>query len=112
MAQDILHEELRIKLNRLASKAEERFSKLSCFNGSKWEDLSWLYNGRHNVYLLARGETNAELMLLNKVFLVSYLWDRRADHKVVSAGRGFGLFAVGKKIGCLGGFLTLEGVLN
>ena len=105
MAQDILHEELRIKLNRLASKAEERFSKLSCFNGSKWEDLSWLYNGRHNVYLLARGETNAELMLLNKVFLVSYLWDRRADHKVVSAGRVMDLSAAVK-------YMAAQGVVN
>ncbi len=84
---DILHEELRLKLKELARSAEKRFSKLSCFKGASWEGSSWLYKGRHKVYLLARGELNAELMLLNKVFLVTYLWERRSDSKQVTAGR-------------------------
>nr|WP_134331749.1 hypothetical protein [Pseudomonas sp. HS-2] len=84
---DILHEELRIKLKGLARSAEKRFSKLSCFKGASWEDSTWLYKGRHKIYLLARGELNAELILLNKVFLVSYLWERRSESKQVTAGR-------------------------
>ncbi|WP_010490642.1 hypothetical protein [Pseudomonas sp. S9] len=109
MAQDILHEELRIKLSRLASIAEVRFSKLACFKGSKWEDFSWLYNGRHNVYLLARGETNPELMLLNKVFLVSYLWGRRSDHNGITAGRVMDLAAAVKYMAGQGVF-SLRGI--
>jgi hypothetical protein len=84
---DILHEELRLKLKGLARSAEKRFSKLSCFKGANWDDSIWLYKGRHKIYLLARGELNAELMLLNKVFLVSYLWERRPESKQITAGR-------------------------
>ncbi|MAB98433.1 MAG: hypothetical protein CMK71_10235 [Pseudomonadaceae bacterium] len=109
MAQDILHEELRIRLSRLASIAEVRFSKLACFKGSKWEDFFWLYNGRHNVYLLARGETNPELMLLNKVFLVSYLWGRRSDHNGITAGRVMDLAAAVKYM-AVQGVVSLRGI--
>lgn len=84
---DILHEELRLKLKGLALNAEKRFAKLSCFKGERWEDSVWLYKGRHKIYLLARGDLNAELILLNKVFLVSYLWDRRSESKQITAGR-------------------------
>ncbi|MFT6015094.1 MAG: hypothetical protein ACI809_000851 [Candidatus Azotimanducaceae bacterium] len=105
MVQDILHEELRIKLSRLASKAEKRFSKLSCFKGSKWEDLSWVYKGRHKIYLLARGEINSELMLLNKVFLFNYLWDRRSGSKQVTAGRVIDLSAAIK-------YMAAQGVVS
>lgn len=84
---DIAHEELRIKLGRLAISAEDKFSKLQCFNGSKWDDLFWLYKGKHKVYLFARDGANPELMLLNKVFLINYLWDRRSGSKQITAGR-------------------------
>ncbi|WP_312205724.1 hypothetical protein [Pseudomonas kuykendallii] len=84
---NILHEELLLKIKSLAAKAESRFAKLIQFKGAKWEQNSWLYNGRSIIYLVDSESSNEELALLNKVYVVSYLWDRRAGKKQISAGR-------------------------
>lgn len=84
---NILHEELILNLRRLAAKAKSRFSKLSIFSGSSWEDEIWLYRGKEKLNLLVGEGANEELSLLNKVFVVNYLWDRRANQRQVSAAR-------------------------
>lgn len=87
VVRDILHEELLLKLKKLASSAEVQFSKLVVFKGSTWQEDVWRYKGREKLNLFARGSCSQELTLLNKVFIVNYLWERRASSKQVSFSR-------------------------
>lgn len=84
---DFLHEELRLKLKRLIGKAKSRFSKLSILKGSNWEDCGWLYKGKDKLRLHIGYGASDDLVLLNKVFIVTYLWDRRAATKTLKVGR-------------------------
>lgn len=84
---EMFHEELRLKLRALEKKAIIRHSELSILKGSNWNEDVWLYRGRDSLRLHVGNGSNRELTLLNKVFLVNYLWERRAARKQVSAVR-------------------------
>lgn len=98
VVRDIQHEELLLRLKSLTAKAESKFSKLAVFKGAVWQENVWKYKGRDKVNLLVGSEDYPELTLLNKVFIVTYLWERRAASKQVSVGR------VQDLVRCLGYF--------
>ncbi len=87
VVKNLLHEELRQNLRKLAEEAKIKFSNLNLFPTSNWEDESWVYQGKHRIYLLDDGSLNDELALLNKIFIVGYLWDSRVRSKPLGAVR-------------------------
>lgn len=84
---NLLHEELRLKLKKLAEEAKVRFAKMNLFPTASWEDQSWVYQGKDRVYFFDKSALNDELALLNKVFVISYLWDSRARSKPLGSTR-------------------------
>lgn len=92
----LLHEELLSNLKKLAEEAKARFLNMNAFPTSVWEDQSWLYQGKDRIYLLDDGVLCPELELLNKVFLVTYLWDSRARNKPLGSQRLKNLAAAAK----------------
>lgn len=84
---NLQHEELRQRLKKLAEEAKVRFAKMTLFPSSSWEDQSWVYQGKDRIYFFDNGASNNELALINKVFVVTYLWDSRARSKPLGATR-------------------------
>lgn len=79
------HETLVHTLSKLEDAAKKRFTKLSVFPISSWEDDSWNYCGKFNVYFSKNG-ISPEMSSVLKVYLVESLWHRRNSRDLTPSG--------------------------
>lgn len=87
VVKNLLEEDLRLSLKKLAEEAKARFAKISYFPTSVWDDIYWVHQGNDRIYFLDDGVLSDELALLNKVFLMTYLWNSRVRNKPLGAAR-------------------------
>jgi hypothetical protein len=93
--QTVLHDELGQRLKDLVVKARQRFLGLPGFPSSTWEDHHWVYQDKVRIYL-GCSESTEQLETLNKVFVVTCLWNSRGRKKPLSATRVKNLAAATK----------------
>lgn len=74
----IKHAPLRHKLDQLAEEAKARFLKIDYFPSSQWEYSNWLYlKNKKSISFSGQVTLTDEMVLLSKIFVVTYLWGSR-----------------------------------
>lgn len=74
----IKHAPLRHKLDQLAEEAKARFLMIEYFPTSKWECSNWSYlKSKKSISFSGQVTLTDEMVLLSKVFVVTYLWGSR-----------------------------------
>lgn len=87
VVKNLLDADLRLNLRKLAEEAKARFAKINAFPTSVWDDKYWVYQGKDRIYFLDDGVLSDELALINKVFVMTYLWNSRVRNKPLGTAR-------------------------